>query len=84
MFLNTIAMYTLYSSLFLPSINYCCEVWVITNKGTIDSSVELQKKAIRIVSNVRKYEHTNGLFHSFFYLVDLKVDTEKPSNRTPR
>ena len=44
MFLNSIAMRTLYSSLFLPYINYCCEVWGITNKGTIDPLVKLQKK----------------------------------------
>ena len=78
MFLNSIAMRTLYSSLFLPYINYCCEVWGLTNKRTIDPLVKLQKKAIRIVSKVGKYEHTNGLFYQlkllkFVDLVYLKV-----------
>ena len=77
LFLNLIAMRTLYCSLFLPHINYCCEVWGITNKGTIDPLVKLQQRAVRIVSKVGKYEHTNSLFYKlklfkFVDLVDLK------------
>ena len=62
-YLDTVAMRTLYCSLFLPYINYCCEVWVIRCKGTIEPLIKLQKKAIRIVSKVGKYEHTNISFN---------------------
>ena len=44
-YLDLVAMRTLYCSLFLPYINYCCEVWGITYKSTIDSIVKLQKKS---------------------------------------
>ena len=62
----------------LPYINYCCEIWGITCKGTIEPLIILQKKAIRIVSKVGKYDHTNNLFNKlkllkFVDLIDLKV-----------
>ena len=61
----------------LPYINYCCEVQGIKCKGTIDPLIMLQKKAIRIVSKVYKYKHTNSLFSQlkllkFVYLIDFK------------
>ena len=55
-------MYTLYSTLFLPYMSYCLEVWGNTYKTTLEPLSIMQKKAMRIVNNVGYYEHTNDLF----------------------
>ena len=62
--------------IILPYLNYCCEVWGITYKSTIDSLIILQKNAIRIISKVGRREHTNELFcklklFKFTDLIDL-------------
>ncbi len=68
-------------SLFLPYINNCCEIWVVTYKSIIDVIVKLQKKkAIRIISKVGKCGHTSKLFSElkllkFKDLIDLKIAT---------
>ena len=77
-FLNSNALRILYCSLFLPYINYCCEIWGVTYKNTTNPIVIQQKRAIRIVSKVGKREHTSKLFCQlnilkFTDLVDIKV-----------
>ena len=67
----------LYCSLFLPYISYCCEVWGTTYKTNIHQIIMLQKKAIRIVCNKGRFEHTTPLFYQqkilkFNDLVDLR------------
>ncbi len=57
--LNEKALYILYSSLVLPYLNYCVEVWGNTYKTTLQTLSTIQKRAIRIVNNVGYYEHTN-------------------------
>ena len=52
----------LYCSLVLPYLNYCTEVWGNTYKTSLHSLTILQKKAIRIIHNVRYLDHTNPLF----------------------
>ena len=53
---------TLYCSLFLPHISYCCEVWGTACKKTINCIEILQKRAVRIICKESRYSHTSPLF----------------------
>jgi len=61
-FLDENTLKTLYNSLFLPYLNYCCEIWGNTLKTNLTQIELLHKKAIRIICNVSRYEHTTPLF----------------------
>ena len=70
--LGTETLLTLYYSLFLPILSYCCEIWGISYTSTIHCIEILQKRVIRLISGV------NILFSRFRVLkfkdlVDLKV-----------
>ena len=76
--LDTCSLKLLYYSLFFPYVNYCCEVWGNAYKTSLTSIVCLQKRALRIVCKVRKYDHTAGLFKRhkilpFSELVKFKI-----------
>lgn len=72
------SLHILYCSLILPYLNYCSEIWGNTYKSTLQPLVILQKRAIRIVHNVKFREHTNILFLKskmlkLFDLVEFKT-----------
>ena len=74
------ALRTLYCTLFLPYLNYCSEIWGIGCKTHTNKIVIIQKRIIRIVSKVGRFDHTNVLFHDlkllkFPDLVNLKIST---------
>ena len=76
--LGTETLLTLYYSLFLPILSYCCEIWGITYTSTIHCIEILQKRVIRLINGVNRQCHTNILFSrcrvlKFKDLVDLKV-----------
>ena len=76
--LETDSLRTLYCSLYLPYLSYCCEIWGTTYKQAIDCIVKSQKRAIRIVCKARKCTHTNELFLmlkvlKFHDLINYKV-----------
>ena len=76
--LGTENLLTLYYSLFLSILTYCCEIWGITYTSTIHCIALLQKRVIRIISGVNRQCHTNILFCRYRVLksqdiVDLKV-----------
>ena len=78
--LNYDAMLTLYNSIVLPHLNYCCELWGNTYKTNLQNIVITQKKIIRIIHGVNFREHTNVLFHKskilkFNDLVELNMST---------
>ena len=55
---------TLYNTLFLPHITYCCSIWGNTYKTRLYELVLLQNlRALRIVFNTSFKEHTNPLFY---------------------
>ena len=56
------ALKTLYYSLFLSYLTYCCEVWGTTYKSNLKCLCILQKKAIRIICKVEKFTGTAPLF----------------------
>ena len=50
-------MLTLYCSLFLPYLTYCCEIW-----GNTNCIYVIQKKVVRIIYHEERLAHTNCLF----------------------
>ena len=58
---------SLYCSLVLPYLTYCSLVWGSTYPSNVEKLSILQKKIIRIVSDVPFRSHTDPLFH------DLKL-----------
>ena len=75
---NYRAMLTLYNSIVLPYLSYCCELWGNTYKTRLTDLVVLQKRAVRIIHGAQYRAHTNILFCKsktlkFFDLVKLNV-----------
>ena len=60
--LKSDALLTLYNSIVLPYMNYCCEIWGSTYKSRIHGIVLLQKRAMRIIHGTQYREHTSKLF----------------------
>ena len=60
--LNEETKLTLYSTLILPHLTYCCSIWGNTYKSRLSEVIKLQKKALRIVYNKPFYAPTNSLF----------------------
>ena len=78
--LDNKSLYMLYSTLILPYINYCSEIWGNTCASRLEKLVCLQKKALRIVDGKRYKDHTNPIFVSYNCLklkdiVELKTCT---------
>ena len=58
-------LYSLYSTLILPYINYGVLIWGNTSKIYLDKIFKLQKWAIRTISNTHYRSHTGPLFSKF-------------------
>ena len=70
------ALYSLYCTLVVPYLTYCCEVCGNNYKTRIQSLFILQKRAIRICLNTNYKCHTKPLFYqlrslSVFDIIDL-------------
>ena len=61
--LTSSALYSLYCTLVIPYLNYCCEVWGNNYKTRIQSLFILQKRAIRMCLNTNYICHTKPLFY---------------------
>ena len=59
------ALYSLYCTLILPYLNYCCEIWGNTYKSRIHPLYIMQKRAIRICGNSDYRAHTKPIFYQF-------------------
>ena len=68
--LNGNAMYTLYCSLVLPYIGYCCEIWGNIYKNRIQPLYIyiLQKRAIRMCGQLEYRAHSNQLSLNLMHL----------------
>ena len=55
-------MLTLYCSLFLPYLTYCCEIWGNTYATNVNCIYVIQKKVVRIIHHEERLAHTNCLF----------------------
>ena len=62
MLLNENALKTLYCSMFLSYLTYCCEVWGTIYKTNLKCLELLQKKAVRIICKAGKTASTTPLF----------------------
>ena len=76
--LTSFALYSLYCTLVMPYLTYCCEVWGNNYKTCIQSLFILQKRTIRIICLNTNYKcHTKPLFYQLrslnvFDITDLK------------
>ena len=59
------ALYSLYCTLILPYLSYCCEIWGNTYKSRIYPLYIMQKRAIRICGNSDYRVHTRPIFYQF-------------------
>ena len=57
------ALYSLYSTLVMPYLNYCCEIWGNTYKSRIQPLHIIQKRAIRICQKADYRSHSGPLFY---------------------
>ena len=53
---------TLYYTMILPYIMYCCIIWGHSANYLVERVLKLQKRAIRIISNSKPFSHTAELF----------------------
>ena len=63
--LNSHALHSLYCTLIMPYLNYCCEAWGNTYKNRINPLHMLQKKATRICKHEGYLSHTRPIFLYF-------------------
>ena len=54
----------LYNSMIYPHLTYCCIIWGSGYKSTLSCLVNLQKRALRIITNSHYCAHTSPLFIS--------------------
>ena len=66
-------LFTLYSSLILPYLNYGILAWGNTHISLLDKILILQKKILRIICNAPIRSHTDSLFleHKILKIKDL-------------
>ena len=57
------ALYSLYSTLGMPYLNYCCEIWGNTYKSRIQPLHIIQKRAILIFQKPDYRSHSRPLFY---------------------
>ena len=60
--LDTQTMTNLYYTMLFPYLSYCHLIWGNASAYLIDQVLKLQKRAIRIISNVHWLSHTQPLF----------------------
>ena len=60
--LSAMSLRTLYFSLVYPYLIYCTTVWGSTYQTNLKRLITLQKKVIKIISNVPFDAHTDNLF----------------------
>ena len=61
--LTSSALYSLYCSLILPYLNYCCEIWGNTYKSRVRPLHIIQKRAVRICLKADYRSHTRPMFY---------------------
>ena len=60
--LNSNTLYSLYTTLIIPYMNYCCEFWGNNYKSRIQPLYMLQQNAIRICKHGGYLSHTRPIF----------------------
>ena len=62
LYINYEGMLTVYCSLFLPYLTYCCEIRSNTYAINVNCVYVIQKKIVRIIHHEGRLAHTNSLF----------------------
>ena len=62
---ETETLITIYNTLMLPHLSYCCEIWGNTFVSRLHDIIILQKRAIRLICNVDCRAHTSPLFKKY-------------------
>ena len=57
--------HTLYNSLILPYLNYCCIIWGSNYHSQLARLVILQKRAVRLIENVYPPESSEPIFKKY-------------------
>ena len=72
-YLSAVSLRTLHFSLVYPYLIYCITVWGSTDQTNLKRIIMLQKKVIRIISNVLFDAHTDNLFrdHQILKFTDI-------------
>ena len=70
----------LYSALFLPYLDYCCEVWGTAYKSSLHCLQVCQRKAVRIITRSDRRAPSTPLFYKLHLLkfddiVKIKICT---------
>ena len=73
-YLNKNALLTLYYSFVYPYFTYCNHVLGCTYSTNLDNLYRLQKKLIRIISNIRKRESISHIFDELGIIEFAKVN----------
>ena len=63
-FIPRTTLRSLYQTLILPHLSYCCSVWSSATKTLLNKLVILQKRAIRHITNAYYLDSTSNLFLS--------------------
>ena len=63
----------IYSSLILPYLNYCVELWGNTYATNLRSIIFLQKKGIRLIAYVDYYSPSSPLFIKYKLLKSVDI-----------
>ena len=56
---------TVYNTLILPHLSYCCEIWGNTYNSRLKELVLLQKRAVRLIDKAGYREHTSQIFRKY-------------------
>ncbi|KAI8494440.1 hypothetical protein Bbelb_276660 [Branchiostoma belcheri] len=63
-YLSTQALLTLYTTLFLPHVQYCSTVWDQGGKGDLEKIQKLQTRAGRVILGCDRYTPTSNVLHT--------------------
>ena len=66
--INHQGLLTLFCSLCVPYLTYCCEIWGNTYMSNVHRICVLQKKVVRIIHHAGRLAHTNLLFKQMYSL----------------
>ena len=62
-FLSKTTLRQLYFSFLYPYLNYCCTIWGNATDNILMPIFKIQKRAIRIIENIRSRDSTKQAFH---------------------
>ena len=63
----------------LPYLNYCCIVWCANYFGRLEHLLKLQKRMIRIITGLKKRDHTSQIFKNLNVLKVTEINVLQTS-----